>query len=94
MRQNLREEYLKARRSVTSESLTEDKSRILLEKSLQLKEKQLELDRRYSDKFTEVITSTQLLKLHKAEEDFRKMLIERIEHRKNKRNRVDSWRGP
>jgi Spy/CpxP family protein refolding chaperone len=93
-RQNLREEYLNARRSINGNTISEEESRMLLEKSLLLKEKQLELDKTYSGRLTGVITSTQLLKLRKAEEDFRKMLMERLEHRRDKGRRLNNWKGP
>lgn len=88
-RQDLRREYMDARRSVNHEKLTEEESKRLLDKGLELKEKQLALDKLYSERLTNVITTRQILQLRKAEEDFRQMLLERLERRRDARERLD-----
>lgn len=87
-REELRKDFVTTRREVKESGVTEEESKKLVEKGLDLKEKQLDLDRKYSEKFTTVITNRQILALRKAEDDFRKMLIERIERRKEHRDRV------
>lgn len=88
-RQDLRREYMNARREVNVENLTEEESKRLLDKGLELKEKQLALDKLYSDRFNRVITTRQILQLRKAEEDFRQMLLERLEHRRDAGERMN-----
>ena len=88
-REELRKEYLEARRSVDQENMTEKESKKLLDKGLELKEKQVNLDRVYSERFNNVITSRQLLQLRKAEDDFRQMLLDRIERRRDHRDRLN-----
>ena len=88
-REELRKEYLEARRSVDQENMTEEESKKLLDKGLELKEKQVNLDRVYSERFNNVITSRQLLQLRKAEDDFRQMLLDRIERRRDHRDRLN-----
>ncbi len=92
----LRMEFRQAQGGVRREELTEEESQKLVELGLELKEKQLALEKTYSDRLAEVITSRQLLALRKAEEDFRRMLLERLENRRefqrrrqNPRNRSD-----
>jgi len=88
-REELRKEYLDARRSVRQENMTEEESKRLLDKGLELKEKQVSLDKVYSERFNNVITSRQLLQLRKAEDDFRQMLLDRIERRRDQRDRLN-----
>jgi hypothetical protein len=90
-REDLRREFLRARREARqNESASEEESKELLKKGMELKEKQLNLDKIYAEKFTTVITATQVLQLRKAEEDFRQMLLERIEKRREHRDRINS----
>lgn len=88
-REALRDVYRKEKASVAGELLTEEQSSRLLEMGLEVKEKQLELDRTYSTRLTKVISSTQLLELRQAEEDFRKMILERLERRMEMRERIE-----
>lgn len=89
-RRELRREFLNARSGMRDDhKLTEEESKKLIDKGLELKEKQLTLDRDYADKFNRVITSRQLLQLRKAEDDFRQMLLERLEKRRETRDRLD-----
>jgi len=87
-REGLRKEFMEARRAVKSEKMTEEESKQLIDKGLELKERQLLLERVYSEKFTTVITSRQILLLRRAEDDFRQMLLDRLEHRREQRDRM------
>jgi hypothetical protein len=89
-RQQLRKEFLSARSEIKKDhQMTDEESKKLIDKGLDLKEKQLTLDRDYADKFNRVITSRQILQLRKAEDDFRQMLLERLEKRRETRDRLD-----
>jgi hypothetical protein len=88
-RQTLRKEFLSARAEVRKENMTEEESKKLLEKGLELKEKQVALDRDYEGKFNTIITTRQIVQLRRAEDDFRQMLLQRIEKRREVRDRID-----
>jgi hypothetical protein len=88
-RQELRREYMAARRNVNGKEISEEESRKLLEKGLQLKERQVALDKTYSERLNNVITNRQILQLRRAEEDFRQMLLERLERRRDARDRMN-----
>jgi hypothetical protein len=88
-RQELRREYMDARKAVNANEMTEEESKKLLEKGLDLKERQVALDKLYSERFTNVITTRQILQLRKAEDDFRQMLLERLEKRRDARDRLN-----
>jgi hypothetical protein len=57
---------------------------------MSLKERELGLDRNYSEKLTTVISNRQLLALRKAEDDFRQMLIERLKGRRDQQERLNN----
>jgi membrane-associated HD superfamily phosphohydrolase len=89
-RQELRKQFLDARHQIKKDhEISDEESKKLIDKGLELKEKQLALDRDYADKFNRVITARQLLQLRKAEDDFRQMLLERLEKRRETRDRLD-----
>lgn len=88
-REELRREFVEARRDVKRDNVTEEESKKLLEKGLDLKERQVSLERAYSEKFNKVITTRQILQLRKAEDDFRQMLLERVERRREARDRMN-----
>lgn len=88
-RELLRREFLDAKRVVGEGELTEEQSKSLLDKGLELKEKQLDLDKNYTERFNRVITTRQLLQLRKAEDEFRQMLLQRIERRRDQRDRMN-----
>jgi hypothetical protein len=88
-RQDLRKEYLDARKELNGKELSEDESKRLLDKGMQLKERQLALDKLYSERLNNVITTRQILALRKAEDDFRQMLLDRLEKRRDARDRFN-----
>ena len=71
-------EYQSLKRSINPQTASEEENKMLLEKGHQLRERQLDLDRNYSERMQQVITNRQLLSLRKAEDDFRQMLMDRI----------------
>lgn len=84
-RQNLRTELRDARSQLDQGRLSDDESKKLLEKGLELKERELKLDRNYSERFNKVISNRQILELRKAEQDFRRMLLDRLQQQQQKR---------
>ena len=91
-RKILRQEFIEAKREVKAEGMTEQESKRLLDKGLELRERQLEIDKTYSERLTRVISTQQLLQLKKAEDDFRKMLLERLDQRREQRERINNRR--
>lgn len=81
----IRSTYLEAKRGVDPSTATESQNKQLLELGLKVKEQQLQLEKDYSTRMLNVITSRQMVELRKAESDFRKMLVERV--RNNNQNR-------
>jgi len=89
----LRTEFREAQGNVRRQDLTEEESQQLVNLGLKLKEQQLSLEKTYSDRLSRVITNRQLLALRKAEDDFRRMLLERLEKRRELQRRRESRRN-
>lgn len=89
-RSTIRKEFRRTKRSL--EGTSEDNDRLLIEKRLESKEKQLNLEKEYSSKMARVISSGQINSLRKAEEDFRKMLLRRVEQRQLQRDNQNNLR--
>ena len=86
-RKELVQELQKARSNVDMNNLTEEQGQALMKLGLNIKERQLQLEKTYSNRLTHVISTQQILSLRKAEEDFRKMIIRRLEERKRQQLR-------
>jgi len=81
-RRLIQQEYRQTRQGMDMKNLTEDQSRKLMQARMEGKQKQLNLETKYGDRLMNVINNRQLMALKKAEDDFRAMIIKRIEQRK------------
>lgn len=85
-RRALRQEFKTAREGVDIENLTDDQSKQLFKKSMELKQNELNLEKEYSNRMGDVITTQQLFKLKNAEKDFQQMLLKRIQQQRQRQN--------
>ncbi len=81
-RREIRKEFRDARQNVDMKNLTEEQSQQLVRKSLEMKQNELNLEKDYSRRLSEVISTQQLFKLKNAEKDFQQMLLKRIQHQR------------
>ncbi|WP_370090543.1 hypothetical protein [Ekhidna sp.] len=86
-RQEIRRDFDQARRIFDPNKASEEENKKMLEMANQVKERQLKLEREYSDRILKVITTRQLNNLRKAENDFKEMLIRRIRAEQMKRQK-------
>lgn len=84
----LNSEFRQARKNFDPAKASEEESKKLLELGIQIKERKVELNRQYSEKLLQVISNKQMLQLRQAEEDFRKMLLDRVRERQRMRERT------
>ena len=78
-RREIREEFRNERQGANLENMSEEESKQLVQKSMDMKQKELNLEKEYSKRLTEVISTQQLFKLKNAEKDFQQMLLQRIQ---------------
>ena len=92
-RNELRKEFQGARGNVSRENLTEEESQRLLNLGMKIKEQQLALEKKYADRLGSIISNRQLLALRTAEDDFRTMLLQRLEKRREMPRRMQRRRA-
>jgi hypothetical protein len=85
-RRELRKQQRAEREGVDLENLSEEQSKELIKKSMEFKQKQLNLEKEYSTRMTDVISTQQLFKLKNAERDFQQMLLKRIQQQRQRQN--------
>lgn len=85
-RREVRKEFRDARQGLDIKNLTEEQSKQLIQKSMEMKQKELNLEREYSQKLTNVISTQQLFKLKNAEKDFQQMLLKRIQDQRQRQD--------
>jgi len=83
----IRQEFRERRNKMSEGEPTEEDRLALIKLGHQYKERQLELEKSYSDRMLKVISSRQLLSLKKAEEDFKDMLLKRLQQQRNQKKR-------
>lgn len=77
-RMELRNEFRELRHNTDLATASNEKSRELIDKQFSLKEKEITLEKSLADDLLEVISPRQYLVLRKAEDDFRRMLFDKI----------------
>jgi hypothetical protein len=88
-RRLIQQEFRDARKGLDINKLTEEQSRALMKVRMDGKQRQLNLETKYGDRLMDVINTRQLMALKKAEDDFRAMIIRRIEQRKHQQLQRD-----
>jgi len=89
-RRALHQEYFQARKEYQEGELTESESEKLLQLGMKLKERELQLERKYSERIASVISNRQLIVLRKVENDFKRMLLERLKERRDRQEGIQN----
>ena len=85
-RREIRQEFREARNGLDIKNLTEEESQMLVQKSLEMKQKELNLEKEYSGRLAKVISTQQLFRLKNAEKDFQQMLLKRIQDQRQRQD--------
>lgn len=75
----LRSDFQQQRRNFDPKTASEEEMKKMIDLGLKVKERQLNLEREYSERMRQVITNRQMVNLRRAEEEFRQRLLERIQ---------------
>jgi len=81
-RRTMQQQALQARKGMDMKNLTEEESKTLVMAHQKYKQDKLDLENKYASKINNVISARQMVSLKKAEDDFRKMILNRLEMRK------------
>jgi hypothetical protein len=80
-RRNIQMEYRSKRQGLDLNQLTDEQQRAMLQGRMEEKQRQLDLENKYSERLMNVINARQLMALKRAEDDFRSMILQRIQQR-------------
>ncbi|WP_149240209.1 hypothetical protein [Dyadobacter sp. 32] len=85
-----RRDLHRAQRKIINDKRAEGKTdeQVLenLKEVQEIKQKELDLEKEYQNRFLKVITANQVVELYKAERTFNEMLIQRLKQRPERRN--------
>lgn len=80
-RQDLKQQYDVKRKNPDPKKTVEQNEKETIEYGLQLRQKELDLEKEYSGKLLNVVPAQKVMALRKVEEDFRNLLIKQIQQR-------------
>jgi hypothetical protein len=80
-RADLRKQFRDAERNQDVNKTKADREQALIKLGLELKQKNVDLEKMYSERLLNVISAQQLLALPKAEKEFTRMLMQRLQDR-------------
>ena len=80
-RRQIQMQFRNQRQGMNLDNLSEEQQKQFLQQQMERKQKQLNLENSYSEKMLRVINVKQMMALKKAEDDFRTMILRRIEQR-------------
>jgi len=81
-RRQIRAEFRNTRQSVDIQNLSEEQSKELMQKAMELKQQELNLEKKYAERMTQVISTQQMLRLRNAEKEFQQRLLQRIQQQR------------
>jgi hypothetical protein len=80
-RQEIKQEFKDNRKNPDPKKTVEENEKESLDLGLKLKQQELDLEKEYSGKLLKVVPAQKVMALRKAEDDFRKILLDQIQKR-------------
>ncbi len=91
-RQDIRKEFKVEQEKIKPENANPEEQKKLVDLGLNLKQKELDLEKTYSSRLLKVISAQQMLNLRTAERDFQRMIIHQLQQRRNIQQRKENFR--
>lgn len=91
-RGELRNEMRDAAKGIDRANPDPEQQRALVELGLKLKQRELDLEKNYSDRMMQVISAQQVLRLRNAEAEFQRMIINMLQQRRIQQQRRENLR--
>ncbi len=91
-RRAIRQEYVESRKEIKQDNPDQAKQEELVKLGLALKQRELDLEKIYSERLLKVITAQQMLNLRRAEGDFQRIILEQIQQRRTMQQRNENIR--
>ena len=86
-RRELTQELRQARQGMDPGNMSDEQSKKLVNMAMDIKQREVNLEKQYSGRMMDVISSQQMLSLGKAEQDFRRMMLQRLQQRQQQQER-------
>jgi len=91
-RKEIRQEFVEARKQIKTDNPDQAKQEELVKMGFALKQRELDLEKVYSERLLRVISAQQMLNLRKAEGDFQRIILEQIQQRRMIQQRNETIR--
>jgi hypothetical protein len=91
-RREIRQEFVDARKQIQIDNPDQAKQEELVKMGFALKQRELDLEKVYSERLLRVISAQQMLNLRKAEGDFQRIILEQIQQRRMIQQRNETIR--
>jgi hypothetical protein len=91
-RKTLYQDFAKSRREFNAQNPTPNEQEEQVRLGLELKQKELDLEKDYSGRLMKIITAQQMLNLRKAEGDFQRMILQQVQQRRMMQQRNETIR--
>lgn len=91
-RSEMRQEFRSAQQGLDPNNPDPEKQKALINLGLQIKQRELDLEKDYSGRILKVITAQQMISLRKAEQDFRQMIFNQLQQRRALQQRREQFR--
>lgn len=91
-RREIRQEFVDARKQIKTDNPDQAKQEELVKMGFALKQRELDLEKVYSERLLRVISAQQMLNLRKAEGDFQRIILEQIQQRRMIQQRNENIR--
>jgi Spy/CpxP family protein refolding chaperone len=91
-RKEIRQEMIDARKQIKTDNPDQAQQEQLVKLGLTLKQRELDLEKTYSERLMRVITAQQILSLRKAEGDFQRLILEQVQQRRMMQQRNETLR--
>lgn len=91
-RMEMRQEFRRAQEGIDPKTADPAKQQELINLGLQIKQRELDLEKDYSGRILQVITAQQMISLRKAEQDFRQMILNQLQQRRALQQRREQFR--
>jgi hypothetical protein len=85
-RRQMREEFRTTSQGVDLQNLSEEQSKELMQQAMELKQQELNLEKKYAERMTQVISTQQMLRLRNAEKEFQQKLLQRIQQQRQQQD--------
>jgi hypothetical protein len=91
-RAKLRQEFKNAQQDIDPNKPDPKAEQNLVNLGLEIKQKELNLEKDYSGRLLKVINAQQVMSLRKAEQGFRELIINQLQQRRNMQQRKENFR--